>query len=60
MPAPSGLEDTLPASADPAALTGAARALAVLLRPLTAELDVDGVAEVAAGRLAGRTGRSAE
>lgn len=52
VPAPPGIELTLPAAAAPDAIFAAARALAVVLEPLTAPYHVDGVRAEALRRLA--------
>ncbi|TDD99060.1 hypothetical protein [Jiangella asiatica] len=52
LPAPAGIEHTLPAAAAPEALLAAARALASVLDPLTERYAVDGVRAEALRRLA--------
>ena len=49
--APQGLEKSLPARLDPAAITAGARALAATLAPLTADLDVDRIHRLADERV---------
>lgn len=52
LPAPLGLERSLPQSSEPTAVTAAAGALAEVLSPLGAEFDVAGIRRAALRRLA--------
>ena len=51
LPVPQGIEATLPVSSRPPDVLAAARSLALVLQPLTAEHQVDGVRAVALDRL---------